>query len=55
MSERSTDSNLEVKKVLNQPYKYGFNTNIETEHFPKGINKEIIKLIHKKKRNRNLC
>ena len=49
MSERSTDSNLEVKKVLNQPYKYGFNTNIETENFPKGINQEIIQLIHTKK------
>jgi Fe-S cluster assembly protein SufB len=49
MVERNPNSNLEVKKVLNQPYKYGFSTNIETQKFPKGINEEIIRLIHEKK------
>ena len=49
MTERNSDSKLEVTQVLNQPYKYGFNTEIETEDFPKGINEEIIKLIHNKK------
>ncbi len=49
MNEKINNSKLEVKQVLNQPYKYGFSTNIETEKFPKGINKEIVKLIHNKK------
>ena len=49
MTEHNSDSKLEVTQVLNQPYKYGFNTEIETEDFPKGINEEIIKLIHNKK------
>ena len=53
MTERNSDSKLEVTQVLNQPYKYGFNTEIETEDFPKGINEEIIKLIHVKKNEPN--
>jgi len=43
------DQNFEINKVINQPYKYGFKTNIETETFPIGINEDIIKLISLKK------
>jgi Fe-S cluster assembly protein SufB len=43
------EQNLEIKNVLNQPYKYGFKTEIETEKFPTGINQDIIKLISSKK------
>lgn len=39
--------NNEVK--LDQDYKYGFVTDIETEDFPKGLNVDIVKLISKKK------
>lgn len=39
-----------LKKLVNQPYKYGFSTKIEKEEFPKGLNNEIIKLISKKKK-----
>ena len=49
MNEKNNNSRLEIKQVLNQPYKYGFNTDIESEAFPKGINEDIIRLIHKKK------
>jgi hypothetical protein len=28
-----TKTNFEIKQVLNQPYKYGFQTKIETEKF----------------------
>lgn len=41
--------NSEIKKVLNQPYKYGFSTVIEKETFPKGINTDIIQLLSNKK------
>ena len=41
--------NVEIKQVINQSYKYGFITDIETEKFEVGINEEIIKLISKKK------
>jgi Fe-S cluster assembly protein SufB len=38
-----------LKNLVNQPYKYGFSTNLEKESFPKGINEEILKLLSEKK------
>ena len=38
-----------LKKLVSQPYKYGFSTNIEKEKFPMGLDEEIIKLISEKK------
>jgi len=35
--------------ILNDEYKYGFYTDIETEEFPKGLNEEIVKMISAKK------
>jgi len=35
--------------ILNEEYKYGFYTEIETEEFPRGLNEDIIRLISKKK------
>ena len=49
MDNLKKDQNFEINKVINQPYKYGFKTNIETETFPIGINEEIIRLISSKK------
>ena len=43
-------SNLDVQKILAQPYKYGFTTDVEVEDFPKGINNDVIKLISLKKK-----
>jgi|TARA_B110000093_G_C12953947_1_gene404014 Fe-S cluster assembly protein SufB len=40
---------VEIEKFVNQPYKYGFKTTIETETIQKGLNTEIVKLISKKK------
>ena len=42
------ESNSDVQKLLSQPYKYGFTTDVEVEEFPKGINTDIIKLISEK-------
>ena len=49
MNENKTKTNLEIKQVLNEPYKYGFQTKIETEIFPVGLNENIVKLISEKK------
>ena len=50
MSDQKNQSTFEINQVINQPYKYGFQTIIEKEEFPKGINENIVKLIsHKKK------
>nr|YP_009297750.1 cysteine desulfurase activator complex subunit SufB [Kumanoa americana]AOM67484.1 cysteine desulfurase activator complex subunit SufB [Kumanoa americana] len=43
----STSSELE--SFVNQPYKYGFTTDIDSETFPKGINEKVIELLSKKK------
>lgn len=38
-----------VKTLVNQPYKYGFITDIEADMIPRGLNEEIIRLISAKK------
>lgn len=38
-----------VQSLVNQPYKYGFVTPIETETIPRGLNEEVIRLISAKK------
>ena len=53
MSDKKEQTNFEIKQVINQPYKYGFQTTIEKEEFPKGLNEKIIKLISEKKKNPN--
>jgi Fe-S cluster assembly protein SufB len=47
-SNKSLNSNL--GKLVNQPYKYGFSTNIEKDIIEKGLNEKIIKLISQKKK-----
>lgn len=42
-------TSLEINEVISQPYKYGFQTNIEKEKFPTGLSTEIIKLLSEKK------
>ncbi|MFW5872147.1 MAG: Fe-S cluster assembly protein SufB, partial [bacterium] len=39
-----------MMKELNEDYKYGFETLIETEEFPKGLNEEIIRALSAKKK-----
>ena len=50
MDKNKNQTNLEIRQVINQPYKYGFETKIENEKFPSGINQEIIELISKNKK-----
>ena len=47
MSKNISSSNLH--ELINQPYKYGFVSDIESESFPKGLNSEIVKAISRKK------
>ncbi len=39
----------EIKKHIEEGYKWGFESQVEMEEFPKGLNEDIIKLISKKK------
>jgi Fe-S cluster assembly protein SufB len=38
-----------VKALVNQPYKYGFVTDIESDSIPRGLSEEVIRLISAKK------
>ncbi len=38
-----------VKTLVNQPYKYGFVTDIESDTIPRGLSEEIVRLISAKK------
>jgi Fe-S cluster assembly protein SufB len=38
-----------VKTLVNQPYKYGFVTDIEADMIPRGLNEEIVRIISAKK------
>ena len=49
MNDKKNQTNFEINQVINQPYKYGFTTKIESEKFPAGINETIISLISEKK------
>ena len=39
----------ELKKLEQQEYQYGFTTKIESETFPVGLNKDIVRKISRKK------
>ncbi|MBO9540137.1 Fe-S cluster assembly protein SufB [bacterium] len=40
---------MSVQAVVNQPYKHGFVTEIETDSLPKGLNEDVIRTISAKK------
>ena len=45
----NTMSATTVKTLVNQPYKYGFVTNIEADTIPRGLSEDVIRLISAKK------
>ena len=49
MNETKNQTTFEINQVINQPYKYGFQTNIEKEKFPVGLSSEIVELLSEKK------
>ena len=38
-----------AKTLVNQPYKYGFITDIEADTIPRGLNEDVVRLISAKK------
>lgn len=44
----STETNT-IEALATKEYKYGFETNVESEEFPKGLNEEIVRLISERK------
>jgi len=46
---------ITVKPTVNQPYKYGFVTNIESDTIPRGLSEDVVRLISAKERDRVSC
>jgi Fe-S cluster assembly protein SufB len=40
---------INIEKKVNEEYKYGFETNLEVEDFPRGLSTDVIRLISQKK------
>ena len=53
MNQSNKTLNNNITKLVNQPYKYGFSTTIEKDIIEKGLNEKVIRLLSKKKMNRN--
>ena len=49
MAKNQSNESEELDAIVTSPYKYGFTTNLETEEFEKGLNKEIVEKISFKK------
>jgi len=45
--------NTNITKLVNQPYKYGFSTTVETDIIEKGLNENVVRLISEKKNEPN--
>ena len=43
------EQNKEINQFLKKSYEYGFETDIESETLPPGINEDVIRIISKKK------
>jgi hypothetical protein len=51
MNETKNQTSFEIKQVINQPYKYGFETKIEKKYFLLELAKKSLNLFQQKKRN----
>lgn len=45
-----TNTNSYLNTLINKPYQYGFHTKVDLEYFPKGLNRNIVKLISANKK-----
>ena len=50
MTNSKLNLNIQLNRLVNKPYEYGFSTNIETEQIPFGLNKTTVHLISNKKK-----
>ena len=44
-----------LQNIINQPYKHGFVTDIESDVAAKGLNEDTIRMISAKEASRNGC
>jgi Fe-S cluster assembly protein SufB len=48
-SYSNVESDSVIGDLVNQPYKYGFKTQVEVEEFPKGLNEDVVRMISARK------
>ena len=48
VEKQLSEEDIILDDIVTGPYKYGFKTDIETEEFEKGLNKDIINKINRK-------
>ena len=49
MTNEAQEEIEQISKILSQPYKYGFVTNIESETIPRGLSVDTIKVLQNPK------
>ena len=49
MTKSQSESNIYVKRLTQEKYKYGFTTDVHTEIIDKGLNEDVVRLISEKK------
>lgn len=49
------EPNKYVKELTQEKYKYGFTTEVHTDVIERGLNEDVVRLIHRKKMNPNGC
>jgi hypothetical protein len=49
VSDPVADEKRDIQQMLNRPYKYGFQTFIESDTFPKGLDEDVVRAISAKK------
>lgn len=49
VNTQPSSKNLSLERLVNQPYKYGFVTDIESDTLPRGLSEETVRLISAKK------
>ena len=47
MTDEAQEEIEQISKILSQPYKYGFVTDIESETIPRGLSVDTIKVFKK--------
>ncbi len=50
MTDEANSKTVSVDEVLDNEYKYGFTTDIETDTLPKGLNEDVVRIISEKKK-----
>ena len=55
MSDVKNKSLSTIDQLVSQPYKYGFETEIENERIPVGLDENTVRLLSEKRMNPNLC